>query len=309
MKYTLDDLYLFKQIVDFGGISNSARALQLPKSTIARRITALEQKMDTPLFHRTGRGLMLTNFGSELYVRCLGIAREAERVFEFAAASREHLSGSLHIVYPPTLGVLMIEHLAVKFALAQPDVRLHLEATTNLLDPRTLPADLLLYFSFDELPDVDFVAKRLMQSPWLLAANPRLLGDFPPSSPEDLKRYPRVSHGLKAQSTTWHLRCKNEIRAVDHPPVLISTQISALVHACRMGVGVAALPHALILTDLIEGRLVEVLPDWRPKPATLFAMYPSGRTLTAAARRFLNHLIDWFSHPECSRHYSAAHLF
>jgi len=295
MKYALDDLYLFKQVVDYGGISGSARSLSLPKSTIARRIAMLEQTLGQPLFHRTGRGLVLTNFGSEFYARCLGMAHEAQRIFEFAAQSREHLGGNLYIVYPPVIGASVIEHLAAEFALAQPGVRLHLEATTKLIDPRLIAADILLYFSFDELPDADFVARRLTQSPYLLVAKPSLLNGVYPYSPDDLRHYPRVSYGIRSHSSAWHLRRGDEIKVVDHPPVLLSTQISALIKACRMGVGIASLPHGVVHTDIARNQLVPVLPDWHTKQATLFAMYPSGRTLTAAARHFLDYLTDHFS--------------
>lgn len=300
MIYGLDDLYLFKQVVDSGGMSGSARSLRLPKSTIARRMAVLEGKVGAPLFHRTGHGLVLTNFGSELYARCQGIAREAQRIFDFAAESGERVGGNLHIVYPPVLGELIIEGVAAEFALANPGVRLHLEAATKLVDPRTISADIVLHFSFDELPDADFVARRLVQSPYVLAASARLLAGAPPGSPEELESLPKLGYGLSPRSWAWHLQRGDEIRTIEFSPVLTSTQISALITAARQGVGVGSLPLAVVRRDIAEGRLVVLLPDWQPEPATLFAMYPSGRTLTAAARHFLARLDDNLSTDEFS---------
>lgn len=272
-------------------ISHFAR-LGVQKSTVARRLAGLEKALGLPLFHRTGQGLVLTRFGSEVYARSQGLVREAGKVMDFAAERREHISGDLHIVYPPFLGELLIERLAADFALAEPDVRLKLEATSALVDPRTIAADLVLHFRFDRLPNADFIARRIFQSPYVLVAAPRLVGRAPLSSPDDLDRFPKIGFGLGPQSWVWNLSHREGARSYDFTPVLASTQISALAIAARRGVGIAALPHAIIRHDIAEGRLLSVLPDWQPEPVTLFALYPSGRTLSTAARRFIQRLSD-----------------
>jgi DNA-binding transcriptional LysR family regulator len=72
--------------------------------------------------------------------------------------------------------------------------------------------------------------------------------------------------------------------------------LSALRQAARQGLGIAALPLLLCAEDIETGRLVRVLEGWEPPPVTIFAIYPSGRALTTAARRFLDLMIKRLPH-------------
>ena len=63
----LDDLYLFKQVVDCNGISSASRHLGIAKSTLSRRINALESRLGVKLFHHSPRQFQLTHFGIACY--------------------------------------------------------------------------------------------------------------------------------------------------------------------------------------------------------------------------------------------------
>ncbi|WP_118134681.1 LysR substrate-binding domain-containing protein [Oceanicella sp. SM1341] len=292
----LDDMYLFKQVVDFGSISAASRSLRIPKSTLARRIAALEAQLGSPLFHRAAQGLLLTNFGRECHAHCCRLVEEADRVLDLADRRRETPSGFLHVIYPPSFGETVVEYLAAEFVRSEPKVQIHLEASTGLMDPRSVSADLVLHFAFEPLPDVDFVGRRLFENPFVLAAHPDLLrGRRAPDEPAALRGLPCVGFGPKASAWAWKLTSGRRSYTHRFTPALSTMQLTALQAAARMGVGVASLPLNRVEEDLARGRLVQLLPEWEPPPAILFAVYPSGRTLTAAARRFLTLVIDHFA--------------
>lgn len=289
----LNDMYLFSHVVDFGGLSAAARALRIPKSTVARRIAALETLLGTPLFHRTAKGVVLTTFGHQCHKQCARLAAEADGVFALAARMRDTPTGFLHVVYPPFLGGSLIEDVASSFARREPGVQLHLESSTTLLDPRSISADLVLHYATEDLPKLDVIARKLQDNPFVLVISPERLDDSGlPRALQDLRRFPAIGFGAKANSWAWTLQCGGEFYTHRFSPVISTENLSAAVSAARHGLGIAALPYNVVKPDIDAGRLLRVLPDWQPRAATLFAIYPSRRALTKAARQFLDLMID-----------------
>lgn len=283
----LDEFYAFKTVVDCGGISAASRHLGLPKSTLARRLGDLERRLGMALFHRGPRSLVLTSFGRECYNQCSRVVWEAEKVFEIADRARQTPSGSLHVICPPLLGTLVIEQLAVEYMQAAPRVRLHLEETAWILDPRLATADLVIVATFDPLPDLDVIARRIVSCPYKLVAHPRILEKRKPRVPQELTEIEGIGFGPKATAWIWRLRKGKENVSVPFDPRFSTTQLSALIQAARLGIGIASLPSAVCEEDMASGQLVTVLDEWTPPAAEIYAVYPSRRALSMAAEHFL----------------------
>lgn len=289
----LDDLYLFKSVVDADGLSAAARRLNVPKSTIARRMSELENQLGMKLFHRGARHFQLTNFGTLCYERCAQMAAEADEIFALAERSRQNPAGALHVICPPLLGSLLVDGLAADFAAAAPDVRLHLEETTGIYDPRTANADLVIYPAFKALPDSALVARKICTSPYMLVAHPDVVGDRQDiSDPQSLRSLKCLGLGGRDTNWLWELRNGQKVVQVRFDPIFTTTLPTALLQAARRGLGVASLPIPLCTEDLAQGRLVPVLSEWAPEPVSFFAIYPSSRTITAATRKFLDLLLE-----------------
>lgn len=289
----LDDLELFRNIVDCGGLSAAARRLGIAKSTLSRRMAALEDRLGQPLYHRNTRRFRLTNFGAEIHRHCVGMATEAEKVFALAERMRQQPAGMLHVICPPVIGSAVVDALAVEFAASAPGVRLHLEETIGVFDPRTTLADFIIYPSAGPLPDSALIARRIMSSPHLLAAHPDvLLGRPEPLEPSDLAGFPCMGRGDRGTDWHWTLHRKTRVERIDFDPVFTATLPSAMLQAARHGLGIASLPEAICQDDMRSGRLVRILPDWQPEPMHMYAIFPNSKELTAAARHFLDLLIE-----------------
>ncbi len=289
---TYDELRAFKAVVDSNGISAAARALNLPKSTLARRITDLEARLGVPLFIRDTRHFVLTSFGRDCYVQCVRAVQETEKLFDMADRAGAAAVGSLHVICPPLLGTVLIERLATEFAAAAPRVQLHLEETAWIIDPRQATADMVIYAAFEPLPDLDVVARRISQSPYTLAASPELVERLGPiKTPEDLFAADSLGLGPKTRKWVWHLNRGDESRVVALEPRFTTTHLSALLAATRQGIGVASVPVFICRQDFASGRLVRVLEDWHPAPVSIYAIFPNRRSLSTAASHFLEMLM------------------
>lgn len=298
----LDDIYLFKQVVDFGGVSAASRALRIPKSTVTRRIALLESRLGSPLFHRSAQGLTLTNFGQECLLRAARLVDDADNIFKFVDRRREEPSGFLHIIYPANIGAAIIEPLAADFSRLHPQVQLHLEASTELIDPRSISADLVFHFAFNPLPDADFIARKIYANPFVLVAHPDVLkGRRLPEEPQALQGLPCIGFGAK--SSTWNWRLQKSDRTYTHSfqPALSTFQLSALLASVRHAAGIASAPLHVLDKEIEAGALLRILPEWTPPPAVLYAIYPNRRSLTAAAWRLLEVVQDHFRNPHPHR--------
>lgn len=287
----LDDLYLFKSVVDHSGFGAVSRRLHLPKSTVARRIAELERQLGSPLLHRGGRRFALTAFGQECYAHCIKLAEQADGIFALADRNAAEPSGSLHVICPPMLGHMFIEQWAVEFSEIAPKVHLHLDATTAIFDPRAVSADMIIYGALSGLPDSDLTAKKLLTTPYGLVASPQCMARQPPiSNPQALTQCDCLGFGSKTMDWRWTLIKGRKTESVRFVPRFSSTQLSALHTAALQGLGIAALPLPGCEAQLADGRLVRVLPEWNPPDANIFALFPSRRALSAAASQFLDYI-------------------
>lgn len=289
-------MYLFKSVVDCGGLSSAARTLSVPKSTIARRIAELEKRLGLQLYHRNSRTFLLTNFGAECYETCARLAAEADKILAMAERLRKKPVGSLHVVCPPLIGSLLIEDIAAKFAVAEPDVRLHLEETSGVYDPRTAGADLVIYPAFKPLPDSTLVARKIFTSPYVLVAPPDFLHFHPAiTDPQALATVNCLGLGGRNSEWLWVLRRGRETVKFRFEPIFTTTMPNALLQAVRLGLGVASLPTLLCKDDLASGRLIRILEAWEPQAVSFFAIYPGNQAMTAATRKFLDLVLERLS--------------
>lgn len=289
----LDDMYLFRSVVDCGGLSAAGRRLGIARSTVARRIAEMEGRLGLPLFHRGTNRFTLTNFGTECYEYCARMAGEADRLLALAETARRRPAGSLHVVCPPVLGSVVIEWLAAKVAAELPDVRLHLDETTGVADPRSVQADLLICATGGPLADSTLVAKKLLSAPTVLVARPDLLdGREPLVHPSQLDSLRCLGLGPRGSDWRWTFTRGGAVERVTFEPWFTTNLPSALLQAVQRGLGAAVLSRALCGEALGDGRLVTLLDDWTPQPMDIYAVYPSARALPMAARHFLDRLIQ-----------------
>ena len=129
-----------------------------------------------------------------------------------------------------------------------------------------------------------------------LVASPALVGRLGhPPSPADLAQWPSLAHSAPQQHYQWTLFGPNGAQAtLYHTPRLITGDMVALRAAALAGVGLAQLPTMLVRSELAQGTLVQLLPDWAPRREIIHAVYPSRRGLLPAVRALIDDLAQRF---------------
>lgn len=294
----LNDLYFYAQVVEHGGFTAAGRALHQPKSKLSRRIALLEERLGVRLIQRSSRRFAVTEIGQEFYRHCQAMLVEAEAAQEVIAQRSAEPQGLVRLSCPPALLYYQLGDMLARFMVAYPKVQVQMEVTNRNVDILGEGIDVGLRVRFPPLGDSDLVMKALAVSPQCLVVHPRLLGgDVLPQVPSDLARLPTVGLGNAQQQYAWTLDGpEGKVEVLQHAPRLVVNDMVGVHQAVLHGVGVAPLPTMMVQEALLEGRLVALLPKWRPRSGIVHAVFPSRRGLLPAVRTLVDFLAAEFSH-------------
>ncbi|MBO9377280.1 LysR family transcriptional regulator [Sphingomonas histidinilytica] len=286
----LNDLYYFVQTVDHGGFAAAGRALGIQKSKLSRRILLLEERLGVRLLNRSSRHFSVTEIGREFHDRCVAMLVEAEAAEQVIAQVRAEPRGVIRVSCPVALANFQFGALIARFMLENPAVEVHLESTNRRVDVITEGFDIAIRVRFPPLEPTDLVMRRLDESTQCLVASPTLV-TAALSSPGDLAGLPSLDLAPPHREHCWRLDHDDGQEAViPHRPRLVTDDMAALREAAMAGVGVVQLPTMMIWGDIEAGRLVHVLPAWRPRAGIVHAVFPSRRGLLPSIRALLDFL-------------------
>lgn len=289
--YDLNDLYFFVQVVDHGGFAAAARATGIQKSKLSRRMLQLEDRLGVRLLNRSSRRFSVTELGREYYDHCVAMLVQADAADRVIAQVRAEPRGIVRVSCPVALINFQFGALFARFLTAYPAVELHLESTNRRVDVIAEGFDIAIRVRFPPLEPTDLVMRRLDTSTQCLVASPGLLAGRTVSSPADLHEVPSISLGPPRRDHQWQLRhLDGRTASVTHSPRLVTDDQAALCEAAVASVGVVSLPTMMVWRLVEAGKLVHVLPDWRPEPGFVHAVFPSRRGLLPSVRALIDFL-------------------
>jgi len=292
----LNDLYYFAQVVEHRGITAAARVLDLPKSSISRRILALEASLGARLIQRTSRRFVVTEIGEELHRHALAMLVEAEAAESVVRRRTAEPSGTIRFTCSVAFAQLALAELMPRFMAAYPRVRVVQHATNRHVDPVQEGFDLCLRAHTEPLPSSSLVHRALAQIPWHLFASPAYLArKGTPAAPTDLSGHDGVALGGAHESHAWRLQDvadAGRTAAIPFVPSLESDDMATLKAAACADMGIVALPAYVGSGELRRGQLVRVLPQWIAGVATMSLLMPSRRGLLPSVRAFSDFLSE-----------------
>ena len=297
----LNDLMYFAAVVEHDGFTAASRALGLPKSTLSRRVSEMEARLNVRLLQRSTRRLAVTEIGQQFYIHCKAMMVEADTAESVAASAHAEPCGSLNIACPVALLHMQIADMLAVFALRYPLVKLHVSALNRPVNLIGEGIDIALRVRPLPLSDTDLAMRKLGESTQLLVASSDLVQRLgQPHSPQDLKRWPSLGNGNASDSHAWSLTLAGDAPksrdavTLQHLPRFSTTDMYTLRQAAVIGLGVVQLPAAFVQGELAAGTLVQVLPDWQLPPQVIHAIFASRRGLISSVRVFLDYLVTNF---------------
>jgi len=283
----LNEILVFARVVQAGSFTAAAAALGMPKSTVSRKVSDLEERLHSRLLQRTTRKLSLTDVGRTYYDYCARIVGEVEDAERAVSTLQETPRGLLRVTAP--INVAFLGPIVSDYLKRYPEVRLDLFCTGRTVDLVEERFDLGIRGG--ALADSTLIARRLGSAKWLLVATPGYLQRRGrPRSPDDLRKHDCLLFGAGPDSGG--LRLENGGRSVQVAlsPRLTATDIDVVYAVATAGLGIAVLPAFRCVEDLRARRLTRVLADWNVPSTSLHVVYPSTRHISPKVKSFIDHL-------------------
>lgn len=284
-----DDFDAFCQVVDHGGFSAAARALDRPKSSLSASVARLEAELGTRLLERTTRQLRLTDAGESLYRDISKPFAQLREGAQDALAKGASVQGTLRVAAPYEFGAHHLASVACQVMREHPQLKVHVDVEHARVGLFERPYD-IVFTTIEQGAPASVVTRRVYSLERGLFAAPGLLASHAAlESPEDLEALPLLAG---ADDVTWAFSdaAGAEAQVEVRNPRLRSGNAGVRLQAAIAGLGVARITSTFCAQAVAEGRLVAVLPAWRCTPLRIYALLP-GRTLVPAkVRAFLDGL-------------------
>jgi DNA-binding transcriptional LysR family regulator len=295
-----NDLLLFARVVDEGSFSRAAERLGLPKSTVSRRIAALEAHLGERLLLRTTRRLTVTDFGRAVLAHAHHVAEDVEAADSLAQHRQSEPSGRLRITMPNDFANLVMAPFLAEFALKYPRIQLEVDLSARFVDLVAENFDVAIRMG-DLRDDATLAARRVASFTGSLYASPKYIARRGlPAEPEALMEHQclRVL-GRSGEPLPWVLaRGEQRWEGVPSGRVTINSP-ELLMRIARAGGGITTVNDHFAIPHLQSGELVGVLPEWRVPPVSAWAVFPGRRLMPARTRVFIDELAARLSSPEC----------
>lgn len=290
----LNDLFFFVQVVDKKGFAAASRALQIPKSSLSKRVAALEHDLGIRLIERSTRRFAVTEAGEDFYRHAAAALLEAEAAREAARSRLAEPRGLVRITASMTTVQAALGDLLPELARHYPKIQIALTATNRFVDLIEEGFDLAVRAHFAPLPASDYVQRRLGFAPnHLVAAPDHIARQGRPECPEDIADHDGVLPTHFPETSRWTLRGKNgEIRQVRPKPRFYADDPVTSLNAAIAGLGIASLPHGLCAPALAAGKLEQLLPDWDSGGATFTLLMSHRRGQSPSLRAVADFLAD-----------------
>jgi DNA-binding transcriptional LysR family regulator len=280
-------LMIFASVVKAKSFSEAARRLKMPLASVSRRVAELEAELGVRLLERSTRSLRLTEVGAEVLEYAERSVEIAEAVDSIVSNHKATVSGVLRLSAPPNISESLLTPLLCAFRASYPNVRVQALITERHIDHIADGVDLA--FRVGVLKDASLVARRILTYRHRLVASPEYLKKVtPPQTPTDLLAHPMITFSYWKPETSFTLVHVNDKRkeTVTFVPYLSMNDFAGLTPALLAGEGIGDLPP-IVQPELIrEGRLVEVMPDWRFPTFDLSLVHLSNRLVPRPVRVF-----------------------
>jgi DNA-binding transcriptional LysR family regulator len=283
----LNSLVVFAKVVEAGSLSEAARRLRMPVSTVSRRIAELEDQLGVQLLERSTRSLRLTEPGAEVLEHAVSSAELSEAVESIVSNRLSDVSGTLRLSAPPSISDTLLTPLVTAFQASYPNVRVQVLVTDRFVDHIAEGVDLV--FRLGALKDSSLVARRMLTYRHQLVASPAYLKDCkPPKKPKDLLNHRLLSFSHWKPDSSWTFIHKNgkDKETLAFQPFLSINDYAGIAPALLAGGGIGELPPVVQPELVRTGKLVEVMPDWHFRTFDLSLVHLGNRHISKPCRLF-----------------------
>ncbi|MEZ5849382.1 MAG: LysR family transcriptional regulator [Hyphomicrobiaceae bacterium] len=284
---SITDLEIFARVARTGNMSAAGREMGLSPAVVSKRVSLLEERLNTRLFQRTTRQLTLTETGEGYFKRVVDILSLIDEAEDFVNRRNTKPRGILKVTSPTSFSRLHIAPYLPAFLERFPEIEVDFHLTDNFVDIIRDGFDLAIRIG--ELQDSSLVQRKLAADTRVICASPKYLEDAgEPQTLADLDEHNCLSAGaqdlwrLQGPDGQHQLRVRGNIR---------SNSFEFMREAILAGMGLGLRSTWDIGPELKSGALKVVLPQYRGSDSVaIYAVYPCRDFMPEKVNVFIEHL-------------------
>lgn len=284
------ELSLFSLVVEAQSFNKAAEVAGMSTPALSKRITKLEASLGVQLLHRTTRRLNLTEAGKTLYDHAKHINRHVNEAVDSVSDYSAGFSGTIKMTVPTISGELLLAEAVSEFVHKHPDLTVEMNLENDFVDLIKDGVDLAIRTG--ELEDSSLIAKKLIQSNWVVCCSPFYLEVHQePQVPDELKAHNCLVYAHQGkQVNEWRFSSSTEQFAIKVNGNFSADSAQALRRAALSGYGLVYVPRCSVYEDLQAGRLVALLTQFQARSIGVYAVYPYTRHQPEKIKKLIEHL-------------------
>ncbi|WP_413282872.1 LysR family transcriptional regulator [Vibrio sp. MA40-2] len=291
--YSLDDLRCFCAIAKFGSFKKAAISLNMPLSTLSRRIQQLESDLQLRLLNRDAHRVTLTHIGNQYYHRSFALFDELGKIGQQLHHEKHQLKGKIRITAPIYFGQQFLKSIFYDFLLQYPEIQLDLRFSNNLIDIEEQEIDIAFRIRNRKLEN--WVIRQLKYTRNILCSHPDLCLDH--------VQHPNQLHGVEKvvceKLLPWQLENCATGETYNYQPQqhirLEIDEVQMMTQAVATGIGISYIPDYLALPMIEEGELKRVLPEWQSAEQSFAMLYRDRENLPLRVKLLVEYVLQRLS--------------
>ena len=288
----LNEIALFVHVAKLGSLTAASKALALPKSTVSRKLSQLEERLGARLIERTPRHLSLTERGKIFFDHCSGLLDMLANAETAVMDSEKTPRGTLRVSAGMDFGVAVVGPLIQEFLALHPQVAIDLHLSDRAVDLVSEGFDVAIRIGV--VRGAALLTRLLGKTSGVLCASPAYLGqNGTPKSPRELEQHRCIVYNAPPHSNEWELRGEDDSCVTVQVKTRLTVNSLAMVRdAAIAGLGIARLPTFMCGEPLSSRRLVRVLPQHAAVERSVYAVCVGKKFMPAKVRAFLDFLAE-----------------
>ncbi|WP_170557479.1 LysR family transcriptional regulator [Ruegeria atlantica] len=265
-----DKLRIFHAVADAGSLTHAGDKLNLSQSAVSRQIRALEESLDSTLFHRHARGLILTEQGELLFDATSAMSKRLDAAAARIRDSEEEVFGVLRVTTTFGFGTLWLAPRLPKLYEQYPDLNIDLMLEERVLDLPMREADVAIRMK--EPSQADLVRKRLMTVQMQLYATPEYLEERgSPEKPEDISKHRLICQTPSAPQVGASAMMVRHLMTFNPTSLLTVNNYFGVLQGVLHNLGIGVLPD-YVTRDFPH--LQSILSDIETADVPVYLAYP-----------------------------------
>jgi len=281
----LNKTQVFLNVAQTGSFTLAANDLGMTKSKVSRQVRELEEELKVQLFHRTTRRISLTHIGQLFFNACEPLVAQLQETEQVLQSKITEPSGVLRVTYPSALGLTLFTRITNDFIKAYPKVQVEVILSDSTEDLVGQGIDCAIRGGV--LDDSSIICRLLFSCERGIYASPDYLADHQDiEEPRDLTSLNWVSFKTWRQNTIKLIGESGNLKVPIQNQVMNVNSLLFLQTSLIDGVGVGVLPSFLSDSQVREGKLKRLLPEYRLEDIDFYLVYPNTSFISPALQAF-----------------------